>query len=198
MFVTKPPAWTKRAKQEGTASTHLCFQWNSDSSSLALQARPSAPSQPSRRITSQQLSPPLAKPERSCHLKILCQTKQRGCERTVAQRQDQLGKSLKRVPPHEAASLSPSPRPGVLTAYGDEPWTCSKEYWRLYFGMECAELLSFNIRGLQKIPDHHRSYRPAGTGSRAPLLPGRAPTPEMGTCAHPRGHPTPCPQVWEP
>lgn len=46
----------------------------------------------------------------------------------------------------------------ALTAYGDEPWTCSREYWRLYFGMECAELLSFNIRGLQKNPKHHRGH----------------------------------------
>lgn len=42
--------------------------------------------------------------------------------------------------------------------YGEEPWTCSREYWRLYFGMECAELPSFSIRGLQDIaqPRGHR------------------------------------------
>lgn len=125
---------------------------------------------------------PLAKLDRSCHLTILGQPKQRGGEQTAVRRQDQPGKSLKRVPPREAVSLSPAPRPGVhgvLTAYGDEPWTCSKEYWRLYFGMECAELLSFNIRGLQEIPKHHRSYGAAGTAS-------------------PRQSPPPPPQNWVP
>lgn len=121
----------------------------------------------------------------------------------VVQRQDQLEKSLKWVPPHEAVSSSPSPRPGVhgvLTAYGDEPWTCSREYWRLYFGMECAELLSFNIRGLQKIPKHHRSYRAAGTRSRAPHLRSRArrPNPRTGYLHPPEGPTHNPPQVWVP
>lgn len=72
---------------------------------------------------------------------------------------------------------SPSRARGALTAYGDEPWTCSREYWRLYFGMECAELLSFNIRGLQKNPKHHRGHHAA-----SPSL-QHHPTP-----AHPQPH----------
>lgn len=101
------------------------------------------------------------------------------------------------VPPHGAGSLSPGVH-DVLTAYGEEPWTCSREYWRLYFGMECAELLSFNIRGLQNIPKQHRSHRTAGSGSRASPPPGRAhrPIPKPGNLHPPRGTRHNRGQVW--
>lgn len=79
--------------------------------------------------------------------------------------------------PGSRGPKSPSREHGGLTAYGDEPWTCSREYWRLYFGMECAELLSFNIRGLQKNPKHHRGHCAA-----SPSL-QHHPTP-----AHPQPH----------
>lgn len=66
--------------------------------------------------------------------------------------------------------------------------------------MECAELLSFNIRGLQKIPKHRRSYRAAGTGSWVPPLPGRAhrPDPRTGYLHPPQRPAQNRPQVWMP
>lgn len=90
-------------------------------------------------------------------VEVPCCTKQSGHEQMWCTGETSLGSHV---------PTSPSRARGALTAYGDEPWTCSREYWRLYFGMECAELLSFNIRGLQKNPKHHRGHRAASPSLR--------------------------------